>query len=164
MRDGAGGVLLAPLGVERDRLRRPRLPARLHAPGPGRASSPTRARRSAARTRSGPCGGGGGSGETPLRALAKGGLGPRDNDSRFLLDLHRRGLPGRATMASYRDDDEVDLVIVGAGAGGSTLAQRLARAGLADRDPRVGPVLGPRPRLGLRRGRLRTSSTGPPSG
>src|SRR3954454_23975451 len=30
-------------------------------------------------------------------------------------------------MARYRDEDEVDLVIVGAGAGGSTLAQRLAR-------------------------------------
>ena len=32
-------------------------------------------------------------------------------------------------MAAYRDEDEVDLVIVGAGAGGSTLAQRLARRG-----------------------------------
>jgi choline dehydrogenase-like flavoprotein len=32
-------------------------------------------------------------------------------------------------MAHYRDEDEVDLVIVGAGAGGSTLAQRLARRG-----------------------------------
>ena len=29
----AGRVLLPPVGVERDRLRRPRLPARLHAPG-----------------------------------------------------------------------------------------------------------------------------------
>ena len=44
-------------------------------------------------------------------------------------------------------------MIVGAGAGGSTLAQRLAPPRLADRDPRVRPVLGPRPRLGLRRGR-----------
>ncbi|MGZ6641039.1 MAG: GMC family oxidoreductase [Solirubrobacteraceae bacterium] len=32
-------------------------------------------------------------------------------------------------MATYRDDDEVDLLIVGAGAGGTTLAQRLARRG-----------------------------------
>ncbi|MGZ4259385.1 MAG: GMC family oxidoreductase [Solirubrobacteraceae bacterium] len=32
-------------------------------------------------------------------------------------------------MASYRDEDEVDLLIIGAGAGGSTLAQRLARRG-----------------------------------
>jgi choline dehydrogenase-like flavoprotein len=66
---------------------------------------------------------------TPLRRLAKGSAGPAGNDSRFLLDVHRRGLPGRATMASYRDHDEVDLLIVGAGAGGSTLAQRLARRG-----------------------------------
>jgi choline dehydrogenase-like flavoprotein len=66
---------------------------------------------------------------TALRRLAKGAAGPADNDSRFLLDVHARGLPGRATMASHRDEDEVDLVIVGAGAGGSTLAQRLARRG-----------------------------------
>ena len=31
-------------------------------------------------------------------------------------------------MSRFADDDEVDLVIVGAGAGGSVLAQRLARA------------------------------------
>ncbi|HEX4345608.1 MAG TPA: GMC family oxidoreductase [Solirubrobacteraceae bacterium] len=66
---------------------------------------------------------------TSIRRLAKGAVGPDENDSRFLLDIHTRGLPGRATMASHRDDDEVDLVIVGAGAGGSTLAQRLARRG-----------------------------------
>jgi len=64
-----------------------------------------------------------------LKRLAKGAVGPVENDSRFLLDVHERGLPGRATMAHYRDDDEVDLLIVGAGAGGSTLAQRLARRG-----------------------------------
>lgn len=63
------------------------------------------------------------------RGLLKGSLGPRDNDSRFLLDVHRRDLPGEATMCRYDDSDEVDLVIVGAGAGGSVLAQRLARAG-----------------------------------
>ena len=32
-------------------------------------------------------------------------------------------------MRRYDDDDEVDLVVVGAGAGGSVLTQRLARAG-----------------------------------
>ncbi len=32
-------------------------------------------------------------------------------------------------MRRYADDDEVDMVIVGAGAGGGTLAQRLARRG-----------------------------------
>ena len=65
---------------------------------------------------------------TRIKRLGK-GVGPADNDSRFLLDVHSRRLPGRATMAGYRDEDEVDLVIVGAGAGGATLAQRLARRG-----------------------------------
>ncbi|HEU0086202.1 MAG TPA: GMC family oxidoreductase [Pseudonocardiaceae bacterium] len=63
------------------------------------------------------------------RGLLKGAVGPRDNDSRFLLDVHSRELPGEATMRRYADTDEVDLVVVGAGAGGSVLAQRLARAG-----------------------------------
>ena len=63
------------------------------------------------------------------RNLLKGSVGPRDNDSRFLLDVHRRDLPGEDTMVRYDDADEVDIVIVGAGAGGSVLAQRLARAG-----------------------------------
>ncbi len=63
------------------------------------------------------------------RRLAKGALFPDDNDSAFLLDVHRRGIPGRDTMRRYQDHDEVDLVIVGAGAGGSVLAQRLARQG-----------------------------------
>lgn len=63
------------------------------------------------------------------RGLLKGAVGPRDNDSRFLLDVHSRDLPGEATMRRYSDDEEVDLVVVGAGAGGSVLAQRLARAG-----------------------------------
>lgn len=63
------------------------------------------------------------------RGLLKGSLGPPDNDSRFLLDVQSRELPGEKTMRRYATDDEVDLVIVGAGAGGSVLAQRLARAG-----------------------------------
>lgn len=63
------------------------------------------------------------------RGLLKGSLGPRDNDSRFLLDVQSRQLPGEKTMRRYGIDDEVDLVVVGAGAGGSVLAQRLARAG-----------------------------------
>ena len=61
--------------------------------------------------------------------LLKGSAGPRDNDSRFLIDVHRRDLPGLDTMRRYRDEEEVDLCIVGAGAGGSVLAQRLARQG-----------------------------------
>jgi choline dehydrogenase-like flavoprotein len=35
----------------------------------------------------------------------------------------------RADMARYDETDEVDAVVVGAGAGGATMAQRLARAG-----------------------------------
>jgi choline dehydrogenase-like flavoprotein len=54
---------------------------------------------------------------------------PRDNDSRFLLHPHRRGLQNLDRMARYGHDDEVDMLIVGAGAGGITLAQRLARRG-----------------------------------
>jgi choline dehydrogenase-like flavoprotein len=61
--------------------------------------------------------------------LLKGSRGPRENDSRFLLDVHRRELPGEETMKHYGEAEEVDLVIVGAGAGGSVLAQRLARKG-----------------------------------
>ena len=63
-----------------------------------------------------------------LRTMLRGGLRPPDNDSAFLLDVHRRAVP-RARMARYDDDFEVDLAIVGAGAGGATLAQRLARRG-----------------------------------
>jgi choline dehydrogenase-like flavoprotein len=64
-----------------------------------------------------------------LRDTLKGAVGPHANDSRYLLDVHRRDLPGQETMARYDDGDEVDLCIVGAGAGGSVLAQRLARRG-----------------------------------
>ena len=63
-----------------------------------------------------------------LRTLARGALRPPDNDSAFLLDVHRRAVP-RNRMAHYDDSYAVDLVIVGAGAGGGTLAQRLARRG-----------------------------------
>jgi choline dehydrogenase-like flavoprotein len=64
-----------------------------------------------------------------LTGLFKGSRGPTDNDSRYLLDVHRRDIPGEDTMRRYADDDVVDLCIVGAGAGGSVLAQRLARHG-----------------------------------
>src|SRR4051794_5181916 len=63
------------------------------------------------------------------RLLLKGSRAPADNDSYKLLDPHRRAVPGAARMARFRDDDEVDLVIVGCGAGGGVLAQRLARRG-----------------------------------
>ncbi len=63
------------------------------------------------------------------RRLAKGSRFPAENDSPFLLDVHRRAIPGRSRMRRFADHDEVDLLIVGAGAGGSVLAQRLARRG-----------------------------------
>jgi choline dehydrogenase-like flavoprotein len=61
--------------------------------------------------------------------MIKGSRPPAGNDSAFLLDVHRRGIPGAERMRRYADQDEVDLAIVGAGAGGSVLAQRLARRG-----------------------------------
>ena len=64
-----------------------------------------------------------------LGSLVKGSRLPEDNDSALLLDVHTRAIPGANDMARYRDEDAVDMVIVGAGAGGSTLAQRLARQG-----------------------------------
>ncbi len=62
------------------------------------------------------------------RTLLRGGLRPPENDSAFLLDVHRRAVP-QERMARYDDAYAVDLAIVGAGAGGSTLAQRLSRRG-----------------------------------
>ena len=62
MRTCSRRLLLAPLGMERDRLRRPRLPARLHAPRRRQASaSPTSAGGGRPRRaiRSEACGGGG---------------------------------------------------------------------------------------------------------
>jgi choline dehydrogenase-like flavoprotein len=55
----------------------------------------------------------------------------RRNESAWLIpnDGSRTNHRLRADMRRYGADDEVDLVIVGAGAGGSVLAQRLARAG-----------------------------------
>jgi choline dehydrogenase-like flavoprotein len=60
--------------------------------------------------------------------LLKGAVLPPENDSAVLLDVHRRGIPGRERMRRFGDGEEVDLLIVGCGAGGSVLAQRLARA------------------------------------
>lgn len=53
------------------------------------------------------------------------------NESAWLLTPDGATIePGlRENMRTFDDDDEVDLVIVGCGAGGSTLLQRMARAG-----------------------------------
>jgi choline dehydrogenase-like flavoprotein len=63
-------------------------------------------------------------------SLVKGSLrAPEDNDSAMLLHPHKRGLQNLDRMRRYSETESVDLVVVGAGAGGVTLAQRLARAG-----------------------------------
>jgi choline dehydrogenase-like flavoprotein len=77
-----------------------------------------------------------------LRTLARGALRPPENDSAFLLDVHRRRVPAER-MARYDDTYAVDLVIVGAGAGGATLAQRLARRGWKIVVLEVGPFWDP---------------------
>jgi choline dehydrogenase-like flavoprotein len=65
-----------------------------------------------------------------MRVLRRGSFAmPRDNDSPFLLDKHKRGLPNVHRMARYPKSEPVDMLIVGAGAGGLVLAQRLVRAG-----------------------------------
>ena len=55
----------------------------------------------------------------------------RRNESAWLLpnDGTRTNHQLRHDMRRFADDDEVDIAIVGAGAGGSVLLQRLARAG-----------------------------------
>src|SRR5438105_8197760 len=109
-------VLLAPLGVERDRVRRARLPARLPQPR-HRPSRALGGRRLAGRA---------------MRSLRYTYASVRArNESAWLLpnDGSRTNHKLRADMRRYADGDEVDLVVVGAGAGGSVLTQRLARAG-----------------------------------
>ncbi|HEX3616489.1 MAG TPA: GMC family oxidoreductase [Solirubrobacteraceae bacterium] len=67
--------------------------------------------------------------KTNARLALKGSTRPPENDSAFLLDQHSRAIPGRKHMRTFAHDQSVDMLIVGAGAGGSTLAQRLARRG-----------------------------------
>jgi choline dehydrogenase-like flavoprotein len=56
-------------------------------------------------------------------------LRERNNSAWLLPKGPGSNLRLREGMREYADDDEVDIVIVGCGAGGATLLQRLARAG-----------------------------------
>ena len=78
------------------------------------------------------------------------------NESAWLLPATARanGTGSGEDMRRFADDDEVDLVVVGCGAGGSTLLQRLARAGWRVVALDAGPFWDPETRLGQRRGRL----------
>src|SRR5256885_17202183 len=73
---------------------------------------------------------------------------PEENDSPWLLHPHKRGLQNLDRMRRYGRQDAVDLVVVGAGAGGITLAQRLARAGWRIVVLEKGPFWGPDPDWG----------------
>jgi choline dehydrogenase-like flavoprotein len=64
-----------------------------------------------------------------LTLALKGSLRPQENDSAFLLDPKRRGVPGRERMRRFAEGETIDMLVIGAGAGGATLAQRLARRG-----------------------------------
>jgi choline dehydrogenase-like flavoprotein len=64
-----------------------------------------------------------------MKRFFKGSVRPPENDSAFILHPHKRGVPNVERMARYRQDDEVDMLVVGCGAGGGVLAQRLARRG-----------------------------------
>jgi choline dehydrogenase-like flavoprotein len=67
------------------------------------------------------------------------------NESAWLLpnDGTRTNHQLRSSMRRYADADEVDLVVVGCGAGGSTLLQRLARNGWRVAGLEAGPFWDP---------------------
>src|SRR5579884_2524691 len=135
-------LLLAPLGVERDRLRRARLPPRLQEPGarPARGVGGPRAGRRRPRA-VGRAGGPGTGRPSAPRAPAARALSRRRhrlvsgvrarNESAWLLpnDGSRTNRRLVERMRRFRTDEEVDLVVVGCGAGGGVLTQRLARRG-----------------------------------
>ena len=140
-------LLLPPVGVERDRLRRSGLSARLQEP---RASTGwSRSRYADAAPGCDPT--------DPIRRRSRPmSRGPGPQRSAWLLPRRR---PAATTacatdMRTFDDDDEVDLVIVGCGAGGATLAAAPGPRGMACGRPRRRPLLGPRAGLGQRRGRV----------
>ncbi|HET8639102.1 MAG TPA: GMC family oxidoreductase [Solirubrobacterales bacterium] len=59
----------------------------------------------------------------------KGALHPAGNDSSLLLDPRHPSAPRPEGMRRHPESEAVDMLIVGCGAGGATLAQRLARRG-----------------------------------
>ena len=59
----------------------------------------------------------------------KGSVMPAGNDSALLLDPDHPSGPRPEGMRRYPASESVDMLIIGCGAGGSTLAQRLARRG-----------------------------------
>ena len=97
------GVLLAPVGVERDRLRRAGLPARLRRVRLARTSASASAGRREEAVHYDPVTR---HAEAGPRLTRRQGLlaMPRDNDSAFLLDKHKRGLQNLDRMARYRDE------------------------------------------------------------
>ena len=116
--------------LERDRLWRPGEPARLCADG-FRPARPVGSGRGRARPR-----GRGRPGKCPCRMIRN--SAPRGKDGRA-PDVFRVG--GWVPMREYRDDEAVDFAIVGTGAGGGTLACRLAEAGFSVVALRCRPVL-----------------------
>ena len=64
-----------------------------------------------------------------LARTLKGAVRPAGNDSPLLLDPDHPSAPRPEAMRRYPEAEAVDMLIVGCGAGGGTLAQRLARRG-----------------------------------
>ena len=118
--------------VERDRLWRPGEPARL-CPNGFRPARPVGGGRSQARRR-------GGSSQAKCRHADDPQRVPRGKDGRA-PDVFRVG--GWVPMREYSDDEPVDFAIVGTGAGGGTLACRLAELGFSVVALRCRPVVAP---------------------
>ncbi len=112
-------------------FRRTRLSARVHAPqhgtdrrGPERAGRGLRRRPGPGHCRGGPRR----EHPPPTRAARARSCRPTTTPPTCSISTGAASR-GASGCARYRDEDEVDLLIVGAGAGGSVLAQRLARRG-----------------------------------
>ncbi len=89
----------------------------------------------------------------------------RRNESAWLLPAGQDRTDHRLRhgMRRYADEDELDIVIVGCGAGGATLLQRLARAGWKAAALDAGPSGTPTP-TGSATSSAPTACTGPSPG